>query len=440
MMNETKTRSEILEKILPERLYSSSVLRIARHPWSANAASRVLELADELQRRPEIAVIGIVDDGGRALGIVRRDRLFALIGKPFGREVLQRSLLREVMEAAPTFHAHADFFAVAQDLRSIEQPRRGGPAYQERQAGSDMAVSFAGEGEAGPAYFPLVDDKGKLQGILAGQDLANYLARVTQDDIELAGQLQERLLAGAELPDTGRYRLEAWSRSAKGVGGDFYFGREIAPGRVFAALCDVSGKGVAASLIVSLVWGILRGYDFRRGLRELLTSLNRAIVATFQLEKYLTGFFMIYDQASGRLVYADMGHSHVLVLREGRAHALRSPRMNLPVGIEGEIDPAIQMVRLREGDSLFAYSDGIVEQENTEGVEFGDRALVRVLLSAGLSSDGLPSEGQSMRKGGLQVALPAAIDAYRAGTPQQDDMSFLLLSIGAGETEDSAGS
>ncbi len=394
-MNEAKPRLDCLERIVPERLYTSSALRVARHFWRTADAVRVLDLADELQKRPDIDVVGVVDADERYVGIVPKDRLFALVGKPFGRDVLRRSLVRETAERAPTFHAHADVFAVAQEIRT-------------REAGSGGSAAF----------FALVDG-GRLRGILSAQDLTEYLARMTQDDIELAGRLQERLLAGTELPSGDGWHLAAWSRPAKGVGGDFYFARKLDGDRLFAALCDVSGKGVAASLIVSLVWGILRGYDFRRGLGDLLVSLNRAIVDSFHMEKYLTGFFMIFDPRSARLVCADMGHSHVLVVRGGRVLTVKSPRQNLPIGIEREIEPALQSFRLREGDTLFAYSDGIVEQEDPAGREFGERNLARVLLSEARRTDG-----------GFAEALPAAIDAFRGGAPQQDDMSFLLLGIG----------
>lgn len=395
-MNETKTRTCTLEKIVPERFYSSSALRVARHFWRTGAMVRVLDLADDLQKRPEVEVIGVVDEDGRIVGVVLRERLFALIGKPFGREVLQRSLVREVTEAAWTFHAHMDIFALAQKIRIRET-----------------------SGESDDAYFALVDGEEKLQGILSAQDLSEHLSRITQDDIELAGRLQERLLASAEFPTKRGYRLEAWSRAAKGVGGDFYYARELAGGKIFGTLCDVSGKGVAASLIVSLVWGILRAYDFRHGLRDLLVSLNKAIVETFHMEKYLTGFFMIFDPENKRVICADMGHSHVMLLRGGRILAVRSGKQNLPIGIEQEIEVTIQAIRLRGGDSLFAYSDGIIEQENAGGLEFGERGLIGALLSKGQSSLG----------GSLQRTLPAAIDAFRSGTPQQDDMSFLLLAI-----------
>jgi serine phosphatase RsbU (regulator of sigma subunit) len=161
------------------------------------------------------------------------------------------------------------------------------------------------------------------------------------------------------------------------------------------------------------------------------------------MEKYLTGVFLIYDPAGRRLAYADMGHSHAALLRGGRPRSLKGPRGNLPVGVEIELEPDIAHYRLKPGDKLFIYTDGLIEQENPSGREFGERHLVETVLAA-------VEGGESLRE-----AIPKALDAHRgiavvdaavgtatvgtatvatatvatATTPQQDDMSFLLLSV-----------
>jgi sigma-B regulation protein RsbU (phosphoserine phosphatase) len=243
---------------------------------------------------------------------------------------------------------------------------------------------------------------------------------MTQDDIELAGRLQERLMGGEGVSDTlrpGRGRVEAWSRAAKGVGGDFYFTKELPDGKLFLALCDVSGKGVAASLIVSMVWGMLKMFDYNRGLHELLVGLNEAIVATFHLEKYLTGIFMIYDPPERHLHCADMGHSHAVLFRAGMPRSMKGPQGNLPLGIEATLDPSVCPYQLEAGDVLLIYSDGLTEQENGQGTEFGESRLVSTAAEA-------LACGEHLRD-----AIPSALDAHRGGTPQQDDMSFLSLFV-----------
>jgi phosphoserine phosphatase RsbU/P len=396
-----KEPAALLEKSASVRMYSSSALHAARYFRYAKAGSNLLRVADELQSESGLPAIAVVGDNGEVLGIVRRDRLFALLGKPFGREVLRRSLVAELVEEVPVFDAHADLFAVAELMlpSAAAAPRNGG---------GDFCV-LLGEG-------------GSFLALLASQDLANYLSRMTQDDIELAGRLQERLLAGEGLDGEGReegeaWRIEAWSRPAKGVGGDFYFTKRLDNGRLFLSLCDVSGKGVAASLIVSMVWGMLRMFDFKRSLHELVLGLNESIVATFHMEKYMTGIFLIYDPKQRRLLCADMGHSHAVIFREGRPRSLRGLRGNLPIGVDLELDPAIYPYRLEPGDSLLLYSDGLIEQEDSRATEFVERRLISVAAEA-------IAGGARLRE-----VLPVALDAHRGGTPQQDDMSFLLLSI-----------
>jgi phosphoserine phosphatase RsbU/P len=375
------------------RMYSSSALHAARHFYYAREDAGILGLAEDFQDLPGLPVAAIVDRDGAARRVLRRDRLFGLLGKPFGREVLGRSLASELAEELPIFDAHADLFAVAERM-------------------------LGGEDE----YCLLVGEGGRFHGVLAVQDLANYLSRMTQEDIELAGRLQERLMASSALPGgIAGCAVDAWSRPAKGVGGDFFYTRRLPDGKLFLTLCDVSGKGVAASLIVAMAYGMLESFDYGLGLRALVRALNDAVVRSFHMEKYLTGVFLIFDPRTRRLLCADMGHSHAILFRRGRPRSLKGPRGNLPIGVELELDPAVFPYRLEASDELLVYSDGLVEQEDPSGAEFGERRLVSTAAAA-------IARGEQLRR-----SLPAALDAFRRGVPQQDDMSFLSLLVAEDE-------
>jgi sigma-B regulation protein RsbU (phosphoserine phosphatase) len=396
-MSESAHAASCLLPAREKKIYSTSILKAARHFSGVRAREKVLDLVDALQREPGITVVAALDGEDHVVGLVRRDHLFDLVGKPFGRDVLSRSLVSDIAEKAITIDAESELFSIAESV-------------------------LHGTDDPGTMYFPLTDGEGVFLGILGSQDLANYLSRMTSEDIRLAGQLQDRLMSGRELMGGKGWTMEAWSRSAKGVGGDFYFSRMLDDGRLFFALCDVSGKGVAASIIVAMVWGMLQMYEFSAGLEDLLVRINEAIISNFHLEKYLTGIFMIYDPATCLLSSADMGHSHSFLLRDGKAFPLRGKQANLPVGIEHEIKPKVYSWRLRPGDRLVAYSDGITEQENTEGGEFGERRFV-FLASRAFS-----------RGDRLSIVLPVDFDAFRGRTPQQDDMTFIALGVDAEET------
>jgi sigma-B regulation protein RsbU (phosphoserine phosphatase) len=212
---------------------------------------RIIEVFDELQRDPAIDVLALLDQDGKALGVLTRRRLLSLLGMPFGRDLLGRSSVQELLEPAKIVDANRDVFSVAAELIGKGE-----------DASKDVEWSL------------LVDEAGKFRGCVSRADLASWLSRMTQEDVELAGSLQERLVAGFDRFDLKGFRGEAWSRSAKGVGGDLYFTKALAGDRSFTALCDVSGKGVAASLVVSMVWGMLRAFDIERGLLPEIFSVR----------------------------------------------------------------------------------------------------------------------------------------------------------------------
>jgi len=207
--------------------------------------------------------------------------------------------------------------------------------------------------------------------------------------------------------------VDSWCCSAKGIGGDFYFIRKISDTKFFASLCDVSGKGVTAALVVSIVWGLLQNFNMQKGLKELLKNLNSSIIRSFHLEKYLTGFFLIYDTESRILQIADMGHAHALFLRKGRKVSIQKSRVNLPIGVEIELEPMVFSFPVQPGDTLVIYTDGISEQDNPAGEEFGETRLVSLIQEV------------IAHKKNLSGLLPKALEEFRQNTPQHDDMTFL---------------
>jgi serine phosphatase RsbU (regulator of sigma subunit) len=133
------------------------------------------------------------------------------------------------------------------------------------------------------------------------------------------------------------------------------------------------------------------------------------------MEKYLTGFFMIYDAEKRQLQFADMGHSHTALLRDGAFHTLEKSRVNLPIGLDPAIKPVLFRMGIQSGDALLIYTDGITEQDNSEGEEFGDDRLLELVLQSRI-------EGKD-----LDALLVPALEEFRQNTPQRDDMTCLLF-------------
>ncbi|MDR2768857.1 MAG: SpoIIE family protein phosphatase [Treponema sp.] len=376
------------------RSYPNSIQKLARYFQTFRRDAAIAELADMLDRDRRIFAVCVVDDFSRPLGIIRRDKLFLLLGKRFGWDLMGKRMALEITEEAPVFPGDTNIFTVSQFLSAAF--KTGGPEMENR-------------------FMILTDLQGIFTGMLSFQDLSNYFVEMTNRDIAMASLLQERFLAGAGEVSGRGIEINAWSLPAKGVGGDFYFLKNLEEGRFFAALCDVSGKGIAASLVVSMVWGFLRAYAIKGGLGDLIVALNSSMVSTFHLEKYLTGFFMIYDAGTRQLQFADMGHSHNVFLRDRVFHRLEKAKVNLPVGIELKIKPAIFRLEIRPGDSLLVYTDGITEQDNPQGEEFGDERLLKLAFQS--------RAGEKA----LDALLAPALDEFRKNTPQRDDMTSLFF-------------
>jgi sigma-B regulation protein RsbU (phosphoserine phosphatase) len=192
---------------------------------------------------------------------------------------------------------------------------------------------------------------------------------------------------------------------------------------LFLALGDVSGKGVAASVLTSLLWGVLQFYDYRKGLKRLLAQVNEALIRTFHLEKYLTGVFLLFDPKTKELTLADMGHGHSWLVRRGKARPLRvsgpsgASGMNLPLGIDLELSPQVFRTHLQTGDLLCLYTDGLTEQESEDGKEFGETAVMQVACRLWETAEAIPD------------ALTEKLARHQGTIPRLDDVTWLQLRV-----------
>ena len=377
--------------VRPEKVYGSSLLRVAELFEAVPDSLRIGDLA-RLFRDSERTVLALIDAVGRPTGIVTRNHLLSLLGKPFGQEILSKRAASTIAEPVEHFHQSENLFHVAEQLQATL---------------SDNKVQF----------YLLIDDQHLFRGLFSSADLLGWLSRMTQEDIILASQLHERLVKARSGQSGQGWFTQGLSQSAKGLGGDFYHVIPLGANRVFLALGDVSGKGVAASVLTSLLWGVLQFYDYRKGLKKLLLQINEALIHTFQLEKYLTGIFALYDASQRELILADMGHGHSFLVRAGRVRPLRFRNRNFPLGIELSLKPNLHKMRLKPGDLLCLYTDGVTEQVNKDGQEFGERSLWNAAKETGTNPQRLPDR------------ILEELKAHQGSVPRLDDLTWLQLLV-----------
>ena len=185
-------------------------------------------------------------------------------------------------------------------------------------------------------FYAILDQKKRFAGVFSTRGLLIHMSEQNRKDMTLAREVQNSMVKSRH--NVLAFGLEVASSftPAQGVGGDFYMTWKVSENNWVIMLCDVSGKGVAASIVTAMLYGITRTYDFTKGLKTFVRDLNAMIFDTFRGDRFLTGIFMIYNEETGKVVVLDMGHSYLSLIRNGRlvkvsAEMEKSARVASPI-------------------------------------------------------------------------------------------------------------
>jgi sigma-B regulation protein RsbU (phosphoserine phosphatase) len=200
------------------------------------------------------------------------------------------------------------------------------------------------------------------------------------------------------------------------VGGDLYDFVILPDGRLLVVGGDVSGKGLAAALLVSSIVPVLRTLvEAEADAVQLVTRLNRHLWRTTDTMRFATLFLGILDPATGRLEYVNAGHNPPYVLDSaGELTSLAST--GPPVGMLEDVPFAAAHVDLAPGSVLVLYSDGVSEAADAADVFYGEGRFSEYL--AGLAGRGA---------GEILAQTLADLEDFRGGTAPDDDVTLVLV-------------
>ena len=203
--------------------------------------------------------------------------------------------------------------------------------------------------------------------------------RRTAQELEIARQVQARLFPQT-LPPLKTLDYAGVCIQARHVGGDYYDFLALGNQRLGLVIGDISGKGIAAALLMANLQANLRSqFTLARDEPQLfLQSVNRLFFQNTTDSAYATVFFADYDDNARRLRYANCGHLSGIVLRQnGKVEWLHSTATVL--GLFEQWDSPIEECQLASGDLLALYTDGVTESFDASGEEFGEQRLVEAL-------------------------------------------------------------
>jgi serine phosphatase RsbU (regulator of sigma subunit) len=214
-----------------------------------------------------------------------------------------------------------------------------------------------------------------VRQVAAVAETSEQLRRAEEDrareaqELSAARVIQQQLLP-KELPTLPGWRLAAYYRPARAIGGDFYDFLELPDGQVALVAGDVTDKGIPAALVMTTTHSIFRGDA--PGLvspSAVLEQANNRLYPDIPANMFVTCLYAVLDPHSGRLRYANAGHNLPYVATADGVTELRARGM--PLGAMPDMTYEENEAYLAPGESILLHSDGLAEAHNPAGEMFG---------------------------------------------------------------------
>lgn len=235
-----------------------------------------------------------------------------------------------------------------------------------------------------------------------------------QAEVDIAYDIQKGILRAGDalFRNCG---IKAVMKPAKYVGGDLYDYLELDGSRTMIVVADVSGKGIPSAMFMAVALNLIRqfarmGYSpagILKGVNDTLSEENPKMM-------FVTAFLAIYDAENATLTYSNAGHNPPYLIHD--VPEVLDASDGTPIGLFREEEYKDVVVRMEEGDSVFLYTDGVVEAVNGSSEFYGTERLEGVLAKAG-------SEGDKYYIG----AVEESVRSFSAGAEQNDDITMLAL-------------
>jgi serine phosphatase RsbU (regulator of sigma subunit) len=251
---------------------------------------------------------------------------------------------------------------------------------------------------------------------LTGRELEQEKLR---RDLALAAEVQRRLLP-PQPPSNGVVSLAAFTLPARTVGGDYYDFLDLGNERIGIAVADVSGKGIAAALLMSVVQASLRVIAAERDVRlsQLVERMNQFLYRSSGANKYATFFYAEIEKGGRLLRFVNAGHNPPYLARSTEAgiEITELAAGGPPLGLFPKIQCEDADLEVLPGDVIIAFTDGVPEALNAEGEEFGEERLKNLLRA----SHNCGAEEISAR-------ISSQVRDWMGATEQHDDVTIVVM-------------
>jgi len=199
-------------------------------------------------------------------------------------------------------------------------------------------------------------------------------------ELEVAARMQMLLIPSEEdLPNSKQIETSAFYLPHQDIGGDYFDCIEASDNELVFCIGDISGKGVAAALLMANFQANLRSLVLEeKDTVEFINILNDRVSKTTKGEKFITFFLGFYDYSSRQLTYVNAGHNPSLLYQNGEITELKEGCTLL--GMFDDL-PFVNVgkVQLEKDAVLFNYTDGLIDFQNNDEEFFGEKRVYEFL-------------------------------------------------------------
>ncbi len=288
---------------------------------------------------------------------------------------------------------------------------------------SDILLSFF-EDRKGHTQAPSL----KAPGMTSRDSTSKYM----KADLARAREIQERLIP-KDIPQVAGAEIAIAYRPCNEVGGDYLDLFWVAPGKLGFVIADVSGKGVAAAMIMVMVRSVFRSVAAgSTSARDTMIQVNKMLARDVKKGIFVSALYGIYDVDSQKLVVVNGGHNPPVLWRHatGAGEYCNVSGMALGLTERPSFDNSITEVvyDLAPGDRIMTYTDGVTEAFAANGDMYGEERLLEVFTAQAK----LPAQS-------LIDTVMLDIDKFVGKAPRSDDTTLLVLGRPIGNLIDSLG-
>ncbi len=266
-------------------------------------------------------------------------------------------------------------------------------------------------------------DRAKLLanfGSIAVANSFSFLEAAERSDIEREAAIAEgvqKTIVPKKLADLGAFSFGVFTMPARGVCSDYYDVIQTRADRAVLAVGDVAGKGVAAGIVMAMIRSILHLItNSAKDTATLLSWVNRGISGKVDLDHFATLSLVAVDATTGEAEFANAAHQPLLIYRKDSDAIETVDIKSIPIGVERATEYSAKRLRIRPGDVLVMYTDGIVEAMNEQGRQFGRKNLGNAILR----SRDLPAKE-------IAEAIRDDVAEFSGRSRRHDDQTVLVL-------------